>query len=397
MSFFTEHELVLACPPGCGTCGLHERCKSPRLSFRGEGKTGILLLDSAPHSEDDATKCRFQGSRAEPLIRMLKKRGYNIDRDFWQMSAVNCRVPDDRAPNETQLCACRSFVIQTIEQLQPRLIICLGPAATTCIMGHTAPTMSRGIDYCRGYIAPDQCLKTWVGFTYGLDYVEKTSFDPVVKVIWEHDITSMLSAVKVPFPVYSWQGKVEWSRDTKRILSFLKRVKDRKPCVALDYETTGLKPHAKGHKVVSVALAPSSEKAFAFVLDDADVFRAFASILEDEGIDKVAHNAPFELLWSDTRVVPIEGRVWDTCLLAHVADCRHGITALDTQAYFHFGIPSWDVVESYKTPVDKSRGANSLNQVARIPVDTLLEYNAVDALVCRWLYDYYREEGLIQC
>lgn len=401
MSFFSEHELQLISPPGCGTCGLNRSCRSPRIAPTGGGRLGVLLIDSFPHAREDTAGEHLVSPRIDPLADLIEGLGYQIEDDFWRLSAVNCRIPGDKAPNHEQIDACRSYVLQTIDQLKPRLIICLGEHAASCITGHSFPPLQRGIEVVRGFIVPDQTIGTWVAFTYGVDYVERTKFDPVVKVIWQDDIRSALGYLETPFTRFDEEQTkscIKCSAEPERILAFLDKVIEKKPVIAFDYETTGLKPHRKGHKILSVSVAVSESRAFSFTLNDNKVIERWGDVLEDDAIVKVCHNAPFELLWSNHFVSEVRGTVWDTCLLAHIDDGRDGVKGLDSQAYLRFGVRPWDTVEHKKKPSNRDAGANSFNQLGTAPLNELLLYNGLDALYTMWLYTYYRDvEGLIIC
>lgn len=361
------------------------------MPVSGEGRAGILLLDSAPHAAEDEQGSHLVGERARELDKVVDACGYVLETDFWRMSAVGCRLPKDKTPSEENVCACRSYVLQTIAKLKPRLIICLGEVAAATITGHSFPPLSRGIEVIRGFVVPDQTIGTWIAFTYGVDHIAKTSFDPVIRILWKADIQRALEQAGDPFPVYSYKGCIEMTTDPARITTFLQRILDRKPIISFDYEATGLKPHAKGHRILSVAIAVSMTKSVAFPIDNPNVLKLLQDILYSEEITKIAHNATYELFWSDFFVSTVRGPVWDTCILSHIDDCRRGVTALDTQAYYRFGIAPWDSVEQMKQSTDKSKGANAFNRLAEVPIYQLLEYNAIDALYTRWLFEYYRK------
>jgi uracil-DNA glycosylase family 4 len=367
------------------------------MAVSGQGRERILLLDSAPHEEEDRDGIHLTGGRAAALDKVIDSCGYVLETDFWRMSAVGCRLPKDKHPGEEHICACRSYVLQTIAKLKPRMIICLGEVAAATITGHSFAPLKRGIDVVRGFVVPDQTIGTRVAFTYGVDYLTKTSFDPVIRILWKADIESFLEQAGDPFPVYSHKGCIETITDPSRACVFLERVLERRPMIAFDYETTGLKPHAPGHRILSAAVAVSAKKSVAFPIDNPSVLELWKAVLVSEHITKVCHNATFEILWSDVHAAPVRGMVWDTCVLAHIDDCRRGVTALDTQAYLRFGVPPWDTVEQMKQSTDKSKGANSPNRLADVPLYELLEYNAIDALYTWWLADYYRKMNVLTC
>jgi len=183
----------------------------------------------------------------------------------------------------------------------------------------------------------------------------------------------------IPFPIYK-KPEIEIIED----LDVLYSVNNT---FAIDYETTGLKPHAEGHRIVSCAIADTADHAYVFMMPEKRSQRLpLVELLENPSIGKVIQNAKFELTWSEVILrCKIENIIWDTMLMAHVLDNRQGITSAKFLSYVLLGkIDYSSMTEPYLKGID-DKNSNSLNRVLEL-VSTvsgkqqLLEYNAYDAI-----------------
>jgi hypothetical protein len=179
-----------------------------------------------------------------------------------------------------------------------------------------------------------------------------------------------------------------------QVTSFFIRILAKPPdCLAFDYETTGLKPDAKGHEIVSLAVAPTARKAWTFEWRD-EYREPWKTILRSDMM-KAAHNKSHEQRWSARCVGAVAKNCVDTQLLAHVADNRRSFTSLEDQAWLRFGLSNWwsdekRFKEASSTDV-KLRGANAFNKMKECPKTTLLRGNGIDALATRALVDWHEE------
>ena len=76
-----------------------------------------------------------------------------------------------------------------------------------------------------------------------------------------------------------------------------------KNMIAFDYETTGIKPHAKGHRIVCVSVADNENHVYVFMMPKTKRERQpFIDLLKNKRINKIAHNIKFEDTWSIVRL-----------------------------------------------------------------------------------------------
>lgn len=386
--FFTEAETA-AKPPirpaGCGACRLHKECRSPRMSAQGKGGRGILIVTDAPSAADDRQGSLFCGDAGIFLQKKMKLLGVDLDRDCVVVPAISCH-PGDRAPSSDEVGYCRSRVWKEIEEFRPELIILLGNSAVQAFLGDRWQKGLGGqettvIEKWRGWAIPDREVQAWVCPIFHPQFVlEEQEKNPAAAVIFQNDLATALKMLDTPFPGGEREEDcVTIIEDPAKLHSKLQGLLEWPDIIAFDYETTGLKPHAPGHKIFTCAIATGEWNAFAFVVPEGGKLRSLLrKIMMDPSIPKIAHNIKYEDNWSHELLGPVDGWVWDTMLASHVLDNRPGITGLKFQAYVNFGVLDYS---SHIEPFLQAPGSNDLNRVEEAPRRDLLIYNGVDAML----------------
>lgn len=396
--FFTDTELAEATPAGCGhTCQLN-RGTNP-VPVGGQGKRGVLLV-----FDSGAPKAMLLAYKA------LSALGIDPQRDCWKMGAVSCPCP--RPPLQPEIAACRPNVLKAVRELQPKLIIMFGAAAMSSLVGHSAPKIAfgkkKGFPLLCDKVFPDQAFPgAWLACVMSPEQVERQKFDAVVETVWRKSLKLALEALGEPLPRLPNPEDCQLLTDPERAERLLSIVLEKKPLIAFDYETTGLKPHAKGHRVVSVGFCPSFTASYAFdvpypVKGTAweGVFENWRKIMADSAVPKVAHNAPYEWEWT-RRCFRVVARGWvaDTQVLSHLEDSRPGHSGLKAQSYLKFGAPEYaEETDRFKraSPEDVALyGCNALNKMDKAPSRARLKYNGIDALYTYWLFKWFQERGLV--
>lgn len=143
--------------------------------------------------------------------------------------------------------------------------------------------------------------------------------------------------------------------------------------VACDTETTGLNPYGTPEELGHYPVRPF---AFSFTPytgadfyvrfpvdpvtrrvqyeDQPDDFAMLKRFFADESITKVFHNAAFDLTMLEFAGLPVQGPVYDTRILAHVADSSRLTFALKPLTKAMFGFPDDDLTD-LKESVKKAR------------------------------------------
>lgn len=377
---------------GCGACRLWEGPAHPKIPSFGQGGKRILLVTDSPTEMEDSSGSHATGKAGTLLRDVLLDYGIEMDADCRIIHAVRCRPPNNRPPRVVEKEACRQYLWDEIATYRPTLTILLGVVALEAVYGDRWPSEYETVAQWRGFCIPDRKVGGWVVPTYAPTYVRMNLEDPVVESIFRLDIQKALSCLKKPFPKYRDEREcVEVTYDMGRVHQFLKEIQQDKVPIAFDYETTGLKPHAKGHRVVSIAVADQEDHAVAFPLGklyfgSGAVVGQWKAILADPEVPKIAQNMKFEDGWSRVFFgTQVQGWHWDTMLASHTLDNRKGICGLKWQAFTRLGTPVYnDAVGEFLKASEEDEGkfgGNAFNHILDANRDALLLYNGIDPLV----------------
>ena len=372
----------------CASCGLYKNCKTPKMEPYGEFKRKILVIGEAPGRTEDQRGHPWQGKAG----RLLQQTFHNELRvDLFEaclcVNAVNCHPEDNRTPTNYEVDCCRKNILQIIEEKKPKLIILLGGSALYSIIGHRWKKGLDGIMKWRGWCIPDQDFGCWICPTFHPSFVLRGERE--VETVWKNDLKQAIEKVDEELPKYE-----EPNIDIIEDLSYLQNFKATQ--ISFDYETTGLKPHAKGHRIVCAAVAFGC-KSFAFNPDYCYVFmmpksrlarQPFVDLLANPDIGKIAHNMKYEEQWSKVRLrQPVKNWLWDSMQAAHILDNRPGITSLKFQVYVRFGVVDYSSeISPYLKPASKDGNAiNRIYELLEQPggEEKLLTYCGLDAI---WTY-----------
>jgi len=373
--FFSKKEVESKSRPdgktySCASCGLYKDCRSPKMKPYGNFKKKILNIGEAPGEIEDKTGKPWQGRTGQLLQKVYKKLGIDLFEDCLNINTVNCRPVDkdgyNRAPTNYEAECCRRSVLKVIEEHKPRVIALFGNQAVFSLIGHRWKKDLGGITKWRGWAIPDQDFKTWLCPTFHPSYVERSASTGhqgtygVEYTIWCQDLEQIVnySRKDVPFSLHK-EPQIEIVNDL-RVLDTIKKGE-----IAFDYETTGIKSHAPGHRIVCTSVAYEADRCYVFMMPESrKELKPLIRLLTDPNVGKIAQNMKYEHAWSQTRLkIEISPWVWDTMIATHVFDNRPGITSLKFQVYVQFGIVDYaSEIASYLTSTDSSN-ANALNKI----------------------------------
>lgn len=381
--FFSKKEIESSSRPdgkvySCTSCGLLKNSINPMMKPSGEFKKGILIVLDSPSKTEGESNIPLSDKAGRKIKTVLKQFGIDVYEDCLITYALRCN-PDSRKGSLTyEISCCRRFLLKTIEEFQPKLILAFGESAVFSIIGHRWKKDFGTIQKWRGWVIPDQDLKTWICPVYDAQFVLHREEE--VSTIWNQDIQRAISYVNKPLK--------KWKHPNVKIisdLSFLEKITSGP--IAIDYETTGLKPHAEGHRIICISVAYSPDDAYVFLMPSRKERQPFLNLLTNPRIGKLAQNIKFEDSWTVSRLkTQIIGWEWDSMLAAHILDNREGITGLKFQTYVRFGIIDYSSeIEAYLQGKDP-KNSNSLNRVDEListksGQEKLLNYCAMDTIV----------------
>lgn len=111
----------------CTRCGLHRQRKQAVFS-RGTGSSGLCFIGEGPGADEDEQGLPFVGKAGQLLDKMIEGMGLSRD-EVYVCNIVKCRPPDNRKPEPSEMAACRPFLAEQIDLIQPKVIVALGGTA----------------------------------------------------------------------------------------------------------------------------------------------------------------------------------------------------------------------------------------------------------------------------
>jgi DNA polymerase len=392
----------------CFTCGLFRTCKTPKMKPTGEGKKKILIIAEAPGRQEDEKGMHLIGDAGQFLRESLEKLGYDLNVDFWKTNAIICRPLNNAKPTNEQVECCKVNVINAIEKYKPVGILLLGETAFKSLLGvkvqkHLSKHQFK--DFV-GQCIPDQAFKMWIGVMYHPSYVIRSEEnskdyktgrvkDTSVRLLWERNLKKVLDIMQKPFYVNNYQSEVFTTQNKQQAISWINNAIDKAEIIGIDYESTGLKPHRKGHEIKCMSFSDGMF-AYSFPNFKDEEFQEVWKMLLKGDKEIRAHNIRFEGMWTQTTLkYNMVGKLYDTMLAAHCFSNRMR-TGLKFWVYVLFGMLGYDSeIERYiksKRKGENEKSSNSFNEIEKADLDELLLYNGLDSLLCYKLGDYFEKE-----
>ena len=378
----------------CLSCKRYENCNTKRMMPYGNFKKKIIIMGDTPEEIDDKKGMPWQGREGRFLQKALTKVGIDLFEDCLSINSVHCFT--EKEPSNFEIECCRKRNMQFIKMNPPKLIIVLGDSAVFSLIGHRWKRDLGKISKWRGWTIPDQDFMAWVCPTFH-PYFLMENEDGAEMTIGLQDLKRAVETLEKPFPVYK-EPHIEVIED----LYMLTNIRSRE--CAFDYETTGIKPYAAGHRIVCCAIADTVDHAYAFMMPKTRAGLApFKDFLADPKICKIAQNMKFEEAWSVERVQqPVIGWIWDTMLASHILDNRIGVTGLKFQTYVQLGVVDYESEVSPYLKATDNKDANALNKILELlevegGKEKLLLYDGYDAINTLRIAKKQKEEMLIDC
>lgn len=272
---------------GCSLCKLHDGpknvCIRPRVGGAKEGPL-LLVVDENPRGLDDD-----------------RGHGFSTDSGQWIMSnveekwggrvvythAVRC-APARSTSNgykDDEIAACRPYAAALVQQLKPERILLLGKNASQSILGRS-PT--------HDYVRTGYSYLNYGGVAYFMPDPVRAMLNPLHARDWQADLARALRADLPPKPPTGAVVQiVETPEDAEAACASL----HRNGSVAYDIEFSG-GLYTEYFQVDCLAIAATgtaevyvwSDKA----LNSPKCVKPLKNLLEDDSIEKVAHNGKTE-------------------------------------------------------------------------------------------------------
>lgn len=366
--------------PACGACGLYKSCLSPKMPVTGKGGRKILIVGEAPGETEDERNKQFIGKAGQRLEREFRAVGIDMRKDCWLTNSIICWPGSGNpTPNPKQIEWCRPNLFNTLEELQPEIILCFGMTAVRSLLGRIWRKDVGKIGRWVGYQIPNQKPNAWICPMYHPSYLERMN-DPVMDLHFHRHLKKAVSLEGRP-----WEKLPEYEKQVQVLINpeeaahKLKRFIAKRPTlIAFDYETNMLKPDSQEASIYTCAVS-DSETTLAYPWHG-EAVQLTKQLLMDKTIGKVASNLKFEERWTQKEFgTGVKGWAWDTMQSAHILDNRKAnITGLKFQAYIYLGAESYD---DHISPFLEGKNSNKPNKIKQADLKQLLIYNGVDALL----------------
>ncbi|QVL54407.1 MAG: uracil-DNA glycosylase [Cyanobium sp. M30B3] len=102
---------------------------------RGNPQAQLMVIGEAPGAQEDASGLPFVGRAGQLLDQMLASVAIDSNRDAYICNVVKCRPPDNRKPTPAEIAACRPWLEQQIELVDPAVILLAGASALEGVLG----------------------------------------------------------------------------------------------------------------------------------------------------------------------------------------------------------------------------------------------------------------------
>ena len=117
---------------------IFEGCKLKKtstnfVSFYGNTNSKLLIIDAPPDVDEDKKGVPFVSNKGLLFEKMLNAIELNMDETFI-IKSIPWRPPGNRYPSKEEIKICRPFIINLINLLKPKIIVCLGEVPTYQIL-----------------------------------------------------------------------------------------------------------------------------------------------------------------------------------------------------------------------------------------------------------------------
>ena len=123
----------------CTLCAELAKTRTQTVFGDGNPNTRLVFLGEAPGADEDRQGVPFVG-RAGQLLTDIVTKGMKLTRDdVYILNILKCRPPGNRNPLPEEADACRPFLDQQLELIQPEFICCLGAVAAQNLLATNTP------------------------------------------------------------------------------------------------------------------------------------------------------------------------------------------------------------------------------------------------------------------
>ena len=370
--------------------------KKDIVDVAGYGEQEILVVVDSPSEAESFAKKAFIGSKYDETDNILSSIGFSLTEDCWKLHAAACFNDDEKKLEKAVEC-CRPYFEAQVLALKPKLILCFGGSASKAILGSRFSDCSVG--RWRGIPLFHPKFNCWVMITYDPSWNNDARSYETYQSVIEEDVRIGIAHLKKPAPK-KIEPNVKTLTKFDDIVFELNTLLEVAEEVAIDYESTGLKPQNAKHRIVANSFTysynngkrlrtvsyPISYKGFFSKKERRKIKRLTAAILQSD-IPKIGHHIKFEDIWgSEYLQSNTKNWIWCTMYTAHLLDERPNHVSLKTQAFIHFQAEPYEDSTKRYLQAPPGSGGNGFNTVDKCNIFDLLYYNGLDTFYTFLLY-----------
>lgn len=131
---------------GCVDCGLSDTRTNVVFGV-GSPTADLMFIGEAPGRNEDLQGEPFVGAAGRLLDKLAAEVGIERD-DVYIANVLKCRPPGNRDPREDEITACKGYLAQQIQLIDPAVVMTLGNFASRLLLKTTTGiTRLRGTAY----------------------------------------------------------------------------------------------------------------------------------------------------------------------------------------------------------------------------------------------------------
>jgi len=136
-------EIRISCAK-CYKCDLSQT-RNNVVFGEGSFNSNIMLIGEGPGQQEDESGKPFVGRAGQMLDKILETQDICRNKNIYICNIVKCRPPENRAPKNEEISACKVYLEAQILLMQPKIIILCGSTAVKALLG-----IKSGISKIRG-------------------------------------------------------------------------------------------------------------------------------------------------------------------------------------------------------------------------------------------------------
>jgi len=145
----TALEVVAAEASTCTKCKLATAGRTQVVFGMGDPNADLMFVGEGPGAEEDKQGLPFVGRSGQLLDKILFEELGITRESVFIANTVKCRPPGNRDPEPDEIDACRPWLEQQLDLIQPKVVVTLGNFATKLLL-----ETKEGITKLRGKTYP---------------------------------------------------------------------------------------------------------------------------------------------------------------------------------------------------------------------------------------------------